>query len=211
MSLSVIIPVYNEERYLKSTLDSLKDQDFKKFETIIVCNGCTDKSFKIAKNFTNKVYDLKEKNVSKAKNYGAKKAKYDFLVFLDADVLLEKNVLENVHKVLLNGNYFGTVKGRGNGFKNFSYLKFKNIINKFKPWSHGFVYCHKKSFFNIGGFNENLSRGELVDFFSKINGKYKRVNAYVIPNDRRIKHWGISKLITYWLFDKNKKEYDAVR
>jgi|SRR3989344_525384 len=211
MSLSVVIPVYNEEKYLSKTLESLKNQTFRNFETLVVCNGCNDKSFQIAKKFTNKVYKLNEKNVSKAKNYGAKKAKNKSLIFLDADVLLENNVLEKVHETLLKDDYFGTVKGKGKGLKNYSYLKFKNLVNKFKPWSHGFVYCSKKTFFEANGFNENLLRGELRDFFSKIKGEYKRINAYVEPSDRRVKNWGISKLIKYWLFEKNKEDYEAIR
>lgn len=211
MSLSVIIPVYNEEKYLTNTLNSLNNQNFKDFETIVVCNGCTDKSFKIAQKFTNKVYDLKEKNVSKAKNYGAKKSKNEFLVFLDADVILKEKVLDKVHEALLNGNFYGTVKGTGKGAINYGYLKFKNLINKFRPWSHGFVYCNKKTFFDSDGFNERLLRGELRDFFNKNNGKYKRLNVYVEPNDRRIKNWGVIKLIKYWIFKKNKEDYKAVR
>jgi glycosyltransferase involved in cell wall biosynthesis len=211
MSLSVIIPAFNEEKYLYLTLNNLKEQNLEKFEIIVVCNGCEDKSFDVAKRYADKVFNLKERNVSKARNFGADKAKFSKLVFLDADVLLDKDVLEKVNEALVEGRFYGTVKGKGKGLRNKSYLTVKNLVNKFRPWSHGFVYCDKKGFFEVKGFNENMTRGELRDFFDKVKGKYKRLNVYVEPNDRRIRNWGLGKAIFYWLFKKNKEEYEAIR
>jgi glycosyltransferase involved in cell wall biosynthesis len=210
MSVSVVIPAYNEEKYLARTLESIKEQDIK-CEVLVICNGCKDKSFEIAMKYADKVFNLKERNVSKAKNYGADKAKFGKLVFLDADVVLGEGVLSAVREVLEKGRFFGTVKGRGGGIKNGAYLKFKNGVNKYKPWSQGFVYCDKKSFFEMGGFDEKLKRGELRDFFRKVKGKYKRLNVYVEPSERRVETWGISKLVKYWLFEKEKEEYEAIR
>ncbi|MBI2106102.1 glycosyltransferase [Candidatus Woesearchaeota archaeon] len=209
--ISIIIPAYNEEKYLANTLESIKKQDFKHYEIIVVCNGCTDKTFSIAKKFTSKVFELKEKNVSRAKNLGASNAKYKKLVFLDADTIMYLGLLKGTDELLSKGRFFGACKGKGKGLKNKIYFGFKNLVNKFRPWSHGFVFCDKKSFFEAGCFNENLTRGELRDFFNRAEGRYKRVNAYVETSDRRIKNWGVFKLIKYWLFDKNKKDYDAVR
>ncbi|MAG45788.1 MAG: hypothetical protein CMH63_03390 [Nanoarchaeota archaeon] len=212
MSLSVIIPVFNEENYLEKTLESVKNQIFKDFELIVVCNGCTDSSFEIAKKYTSNVFKIKEKNVSKAKNFGASKAKNEFLIFLDADVLMNSDVFNKVHEIMFKDKFYGTVKGKGKGFKNSSYLRFKNLVNNFKPWSHGFVFCDKKSFLEVEGFNSNLLKGELKDFFSKAKGNYKRVNVYVEPNDRRVKQWGLWKVTMYWLLGRDKKdEYEAVR
>lgn len=211
MSISIIIPVYNEEKYLAKTLESIKNQEFKDYEIIVVCNGCTDKSFSVAKKYADKVLDLKERNVSKAKNFGADNVKYNKLVFLDADTILYPSVLESVDEFLSKGKFFGTCKGRGEGFRNQIYFGFKNLVNKFRPWSHGFIFCDKKSFFEINGFDEDLTRGELRDFFKRARGRYKRVNAYVQTSDRRINNWGMIKTVSYWLFKKDKEEYEAVR
>jgi len=211
MSISIIIPAYNEERYLDKTLEGIRKQKFKNYEIIVVCNGCNDKSFKIAKKYADKVFKLEESNVSKAKNFGVDNAKHGKLIFLDADVLIEDGVLENVENLLENGRFFGTAKGRGAGVKNNLYLGFKNLVNKYRPWSNGFVFCDKKSFFEVDGFNEDLKHGELRDFFGKAKGRYKRINGYVEPSDRRIKNWGLLKASSYWLFRKDKEEYEAVR
>ncbi len=211
MSVSIIIPVYNEEKYLADTLEGIKNQKFEDYELVVICNGCTDKSFNVAKKYADKVFNLKERNVSKARNFGAENSKYNKLVFLDADVLVKDGVLNDVDSLLEGGIFFGTAKGEGRGIRNNFYLRFKNLINKYRPWSHGFVFCDKKSFSEVDGFNENLKHGELKDFFRKAKGRYKRINAYVEPNDRRIKNWGILKASSFWLFKKDKEEYGAVR
>ena len=211
MSISIIIPAYNEEKYLDKTINGIKKQRFKDYEVIVVCNGCSDNSFDVAKKYADKVFNLNEGNVSKARNFGADKARYGKLVFLDADVFVEYDVLEKIDNYLDMGTFFGTAKGKGEGVKNNLYLGFKNLVNKYRPWSHGIVFCDKKSFFEAGGFNENLKHGELREFFGKARGRYMRVNAYVEPSDRRIITWGLLKASSYWLFKKDKEEYEAVR
>lgn len=212
MGISVIVPAHNEEEYLGKTLESVKSQSFRDFEIIVVCNGCSDKSAEIAKRYADKVFNLKEANVSKAKNFGADKAKNGFLVFLDADVVLSKDVLEEVDKVLSEGKFYGTVKGKGKGFRNANYLRFKNLVNKFRSWNQGCMYCDKKSFFEVGGFNSGLKRGELRDFFKRAEGRYKRLRVYVEPSDRRVKEWGLWKITLYWLLRRDKKEeYEVIR
>lgn len=211
MSISIIIPVYNEERDLAKVLERIKNQKFTDYELIVVCNGCTDKSFNIAKKYADKIFNLKERNVSKAKNFGADNARYGRLIFLDADVLIDDEVLRKVDEELEKGKFFGTTKGKGNGIENNFYLALKNLVNKYIPWSNGFVFCDKKSFFEAGGFDGNLKHGELKDFFKRARGKYKRIDAYVEPSDRRIKKWGVLKTSSYWLFRKDREEYEAVR
>ena len=92
---SVIIPAYNEERYIEKTLTSLP----KDVEVIIVCNGCADNTFKIAKRYTKKVYSINQRGVSKARNYGAKKARYKNLIFLDADTILTNETLNDIKNI----------------------------------------------------------------------------------------------------------------
>lgn len=92
---SIIIPTLNEEKNLPLLLSSIKKQDYEKnFEVIISDSFSTDKTMAIAKQFLKKLnlkfYQKKFLNVSQARNYGAKKAIGDFLIFFDADVEIEK-------------------------------------------------------------------------------------------------------------------------
>lgn len=101
--LSVIIPSYNSEKYLRPCLDSLLSQNFKDFEAICINNGSTDKTAKILKEYANKdkrfvFINLKEKGLSEARNSGLKQAKSKYLAFLDSDDVLHPDTF----KILIN-------------------------------------------------------------------------------------------------------------
>ena len=72
---SIVIPVYNVEKYLKRTLDSVFNQTYQDFEVIVVNDGCTDKSMEIAKKYKTKIIDHKQVGVSEARNIGEKRQK----------------------------------------------------------------------------------------------------------------------------------------
>ncbi|MCB0445703.1 MAG: glycosyltransferase family 2 protein, partial [Gelidibacter sp.] len=85
---SVIIPLYNKEKHIKTTLDSVLAQTFNDFEVIIVNDGSTDKSLKIAETFDDKrihIHTTENKGVSYARNYGVSKSNSNLIAFLDAD------------------------------------------------------------------------------------------------------------------------------
>lgn len=104
MKFSIIIPVYNSEKYLPQCLDSIITQAYKNYEVIIVCDKCTDNSEKIADNYIKKYNWIKiyeeHTGLSKARNLGIKKAKGDYLVFLDGDDYLENDFLETINNFL---------------------------------------------------------------------------------------------------------------
>lgn len=211
--LSIIIPACNEEKYIEATLKSIKNQHFKKYEIIVVCNGCTDSTFKIAKKYTPKVFNLKEANVSKARNFGASKAKYNKLIFLDADIQITENTLSTISKM----NCFGICKALPDKNK-FSYIllmKIKNIINR-TGRSTGLIFCNKNVFQKVQGFNEVSKIGEDTEFIQKCK-KYKTfkfANTYVINSMRRFDKLGYLNLIKFWLkkwiFNKS-ESYQLIR
>lgn len=97
---SIIIPVYNVEEYIKDCLESVKNQTFKDYEVIVVNDGTKDKSMDIVKNYDVKVINQENQGLSGARNTGAKEAKGEYLIFLDSDDWIDKNLLEDVSKVL---------------------------------------------------------------------------------------------------------------
>lgn len=99
---SIVIPVYNVEKYLKRTLDSVFNQTYQDFEVIVVNDGCTDKSMNIAKKYKVKIIDNQRVGVSEARNIGAKQASGEYLLFLDSDDYWDKELLEKINKSLDN-------------------------------------------------------------------------------------------------------------
>ena len=103
MKLSIIIPVYNVEKYLSKSLDSLLDQDLQsnEYEIIIVNDGATDSSPLIAQKYVDEnsniyLYNQKNKGVGAARNKGVKLAKGKYIYFIDPDDYLSSNVLKTL-------------------------------------------------------------------------------------------------------------------
>ena len=100
---SFIVPVYNTSKYLKKCLDSLVKQTFKDFEIIIVNDGSTDNSSNIISKYQDtyrniKVINQKNQGLSMARNNGVKEANGEYLIFIDSDDYVEKNLLKEVDK-----------------------------------------------------------------------------------------------------------------
>ena len=95
---SIIIPVYNVEEYIKECLDSVMDQTFKDYEVIVVNDGTKDKSMNIVKRYKVKTYNQENSGLSVARNTGAKHAKGEYIIFLDSDDTIEKDLLSKLNE-----------------------------------------------------------------------------------------------------------------
>ena len=210
--ISFIIPAYNEEKYIERTLKNIPNN----FEKIVVCNGCTDQTYNIAKKYA-KVINISEKNVSRARNLGAGIASNDFLCFLDADTRLTRNAFNNLLK-LKNRNVIGTFKVRFNSNKILSKIHntIKNILPLFKIHNaSGVIFCHKDIFNKVKGFNENIVKRENGDFIKRAKkyGKFYFSRHYSITSARRFEKLGYVKTFLFWLKEYliGNKEYPAIR
>jgi len=217
---SVIIPAYNEEKYIEKTLISVKNQSYKDVEIIVVCNGCTDNTRKISLNYADKILQINERNVSKARNIGADRANGEILIFLDADTLLGRDILKSISESIETRNVFGTckLKPEDNEVNHVLYVYVKNIFNDYLRWSSGLIFCRRDGFYSVGGFDENKkTKGEIRDFLKKLSkvSRYRCVNSsFVITSQRRIKKWGIVSSGLYWIKEiikSSKEEYPAIR
>ena len=99
MVFSVIIPLYNKERFLSATLDSVKLQTFKDFEVIIV-DDSLNKAIVFEQDKRFKVYTKLNGGVSDARNFGIEKAAGKYICFLDADDIWEKTYLQEVYRLI---------------------------------------------------------------------------------------------------------------
>ena len=97
--VSVIIPVYNAEKYISSTLESLRRQTFREFEVLIIDDGSTDNSTSICNQYVledNRFKLIRKINggVSSARNIGLNQARGKYIYFMDSDDWVENTLLE---------------------------------------------------------------------------------------------------------------------
>ena len=100
--VSIIITSKNESEVIERLLKSVKKQTYKRIELIVVDNNSTDKTLKIAQKYTKHIF-TKGPERSTQRNFGAKKAKGDYFMFLDADMELSPRVIEEcIEKITQN-------------------------------------------------------------------------------------------------------------
>lgn len=188
---SIVVPLYNKEKHIEKTLQSVFDQTFQDFEILVVNDGSTDQSLKVTENITDRrihIISIKNSGVSHARNVGISKAKADFVAFLDADDLWKKDHLENLHQLIKDfpdcGLYATAYIKQTK--ETFLECKFKGIPNK-RDWSGvvedyfqssiynsiawaSAVAIPKKTFEEVGFFDEKitLGAGEDTDMWIRI-------------------------------------------
>ena len=107
--VSIIIPVYNAEKFLKKCLDSIVNQTFKDIEIICVNDGSKDNSLSILKEYQSKdsrivIIDKENAGVSAARNDGIRKSTGEYITFVDSDDWLELNGIESIYKIITEKN-----------------------------------------------------------------------------------------------------------
>lgn len=161
---SIIIPVYNVEKYLEKCLDSIKNQTYKDYEVIIVNDGTKDNSMDIAKKYDFKIINQKNQGLSAARNTGVKNATGDYLLFVDSDDYLEKDLLKELNKSLKNNPdlvRFQIKEVYEDGkeinypeeeFQNKSGVEAFSIISKYHFVENAWAYLYKKTFYEKNKF-----------------------------------------------------------
>ena len=191
--VSIIIPVYNSEKYLNECLDSIKNQTFSNFEVLMVNDGSEDNSGLICDDYSkedSRFHVLYQKNdgVSSARNNGLNHSKGEWILFVDSDDWLEPDyVCEYVKAIkknvdLIYGGYtpFGAIRG---GLKG---CRYDNCIYSDNNISHSLRFClayctpwgklYRKSIITANrlSFEERLTMSEdrlfLYQFLSNATG-----------------------------------------
>lgn len=105
-TVSIIVPIYNTETYLRKCIDSLLNQTYKYIEIILVNDGSTDSSFSICQEYANKyanvmVINQRNRGVSAARNVGISESSGKYLTFVDSDDVLSTDAVEIMHNLIL--------------------------------------------------------------------------------------------------------------
>ena len=159
IKFSIIVPVYNTEKYLKRCLDSIKKQSFKDYEVIIVNDGSTDNSGDIIKKYPYKVINQENLGLSMARNNGVKEARGDYVIFLDSDDYIEKDLLKEITNSLVNNpdvvryqtkEVFDDkedINYEEEPFENKNGVEAFNLITKYHFVENAWVYAIKREYY----------------------------------------------------------------
>ncbi|RLI97854.1 MAG: glycosyl transferase [Candidatus Aenigmatarchaeota archaeon] len=232
--VSIIVPTLNEEKYIENCLKSISNQDYDgKYEIIVSDGGSKDKTVKIARKYADKVIICEKRGISYGRNRGAKEAKGDILVFVDADTILLFDTISKLVKPFRKKKVVGsTCPVLPLSPKAGDFLLYW-IANQFvsrslkssKPQVFGICCAYRKEAFErVNGFDERLKTLEDLDLAERISklGEIVLVeDTFVLTSPRRIKKWGKTKAarkyllgyLNYLLTGKgfSAKEYRPVR
>ncbi len=205
MKLSIIIPTYNEEEYLPKLLESIKMQDFTDYEVIVADANSKDNTRKIATDYGAKVVDGGLPGVGR--NAGARVAKGDLLLFLDSDLELTPNYINNVIEEFEEKNLGIAITQMTplsekkkdkilHDLANWFMISVENI----KPHGAGcYGMISKRSLHEkCNGFDENLDFGEDTDYIERLAEleEFKVLrNAKVGVSTRRLEEEGLYTLL----------------
>ncbi len=229
---SVIIPAYNEERYIGYAFAGLKQQTFKDFEAIVVYRKGNDRTAQIAGKNARVIID-KGHGVARARNKGAAAARGEILLFLDADTKPKYNLLEEYEKAfrdkelaVATGLILPLEKRKlriklGYIFVSVIFVWISIALGRPSVIGSNFA-VRKKVFKKSGGFNPGLVTYEDWDLSKRLK-KYGKarifLQARVYTSTRRIDDWGmwgffkyyVGNIFRYNFLKKPKKDYMPVR
>lgn len=199
--ISVIIPIFNAEKFLGKCLNSLLNQTFKDIEVIGVDDGSTDASYEIISSFSKedsriRAYSKSNGGAPSAWQYGIERATGDYLIFLDADDWIEPDMYEILYSSIKKENADMSVAGyyKDYGEYNEGMVNDWKIERKCEDTEQLFRYAFiRDRYRNFGAFiwnklirteivrendirfDESIARGADVSFFSDVASKVKRM------------------------------------
>ncbi|HWR57412.1 MAG TPA: glycosyltransferase family A protein [Thermodesulfovibrionales bacterium] len=172
--VSVVIPVFNGEKYLREAVETVLGQTYQSFEIIVVDDGSTDSSAEVAKLFVPRVRYVFQSHggISAALNYGISLSQGSFLAFLDADDLWEKDKLMHQMTVFDNNPdadiVFGHVRQFCSPELDENQKKRIRIPAEVSAGVvKGSMLIRRESFFRVGAFETKWKLGDFLDWYLK--------------------------------------------
>ena len=196
IKFSVVIPLYNKEKYIARSISSVLHQTYENFELLVIDDGSTDESCRVATSIKDSRIRLLQKEnggESSARNFGIRHSSNEYIAFLDADDEWAPNFLGTIAGLIYaypKASIFSTGiadGSHGSAATNSTmgihptekqdcyiddYYRFAAHTNTLSITSSS-VVVEKKVFDDVGVFNETLKRGADLEMWFRINAKYK--------------------------------------
>ena len=192
--ISIIVPIYNVEKYLRQCLDSIQDQSYQNFECLLINDGSPDNSADICKEYVSKdprfrYIEKENRGVSSARNLGLEHSKGEYITFIDSDDWVDSDYLEVLYKSLTDekadvavstykqfnmddNNYYVHSYQRGYEKKIFTGPELIDEFIALDTFDHSYRFvCGKlvrKCLLDKIAFNEKTTLGEDMEFWLKL-------------------------------------------
>lgn len=188
--ISLVVPAYNEERYLPRLLDSVdaaaaawRDSGGGELEVIVADNGSTDGTARLAGERGCRVAPATVRAIAAARNAGARAARGEILVFVDADARIHPQTFLEISRLLSDPGTIGGATGvrmerRSLGIAA-TYAAFMPLV-----WTTGFdtgpTFCRRADFDAVGGYDERLRYAEDVKFLYELWRLGRRTGRHLV-------------------------------
>jgi glycosyltransferase involved in cell wall biosynthesis len=217
--ISVVIPAYNEERYLGATLESVhaaievyRQRYGNAVEVVVVNNNSADRTEDVARAHGARLVFEAHNQIAAARNAGARAAQGEILAFLDADDHMSPDFLVRIEETMASGAYIGGGASihwdkRSVGVRLFNCLG--NCLRQLLGVSNALPFAHREAYEKVGGFDERYYAGEDMKFAADLKklgkqmGKKFRVvtDGYVLKSARKFdRYGGIVVMLGFVLF-----------
>lgn len=196
VKISVIIPVYNAEKYLDKCINSVLNQTLRDIEIICVDDGSKDSSFEILDKISKKdkrvkLFSIENNGVSNARNFALDLAKGEYILFLDSDDWVSADICEKLYSSITSNNYDVVMCAYTKEFKNKSVEN--ALFHEVKTFSKDEVFnqLYRRM---IGIVDDELRSPERADNLCTIWAKLYRTS---IINDNNIRFIDLKKIGSY--------------
>ncbi len=187
---SVIVPVYNAEKYIKQCVCSLVNQQYGNYEIILVNDCSTDTSLELCNSFARQYTNVvvinqpQNKGVSAARNKGIEVAKGDYILFVDSDDFVSEDYFETLETLIVEeydlisfGNYDYLIDGDGSTETKLSDMNYDVSCNDTSPWNKLFLKIEEYDLISFGNYDY------LIDGDGSTETKLSDMNYDVSCND----------------------------
>ncbi len=209
--LSIIIPAYNEEKYLAATLDAINEALAIDGEVIVVDNLSTDSTRDIAVSRGAKVVTEHERNIGRVRNTGADVAAGDVLVFIDADTVVRPGVFEKIAGAMSDDRCLG-----GSGAVEYEPINNRLVVawfmllwpllgNLTRMRGGALQFCRADVFRELGGYDTTIYVGEDIDFHWRLDRLARERESHtafiedpkVLTSSRRWNRMGLVRMLFF--------------
>jgi glycosyltransferase involved in cell wall biosynthesis len=203
--LSFIVPAYNEELELPSTIAAIRSAAARadqRYELIVVDDASTDATAAIAREAGAQLISINRRQIAAARNAGARVARGEILFFVDADTRINATHIVDAIAALENGAPAGSARVTADGkiplwarifMRVFCTIYFANNLG-----AGAFLFTTRKNFDAVGGFDEQLFIGEEVYFSLAMKkvGRFKILREPILTSGRKLRMYSAGKILS---------------